>query len=87
MYDNYSPQDPIDTSAVDKVLIKSRNGIWLFGNVCWLFEICDKAIAIISGTHTSALDWVQLSVALVFFVGWLLLKPYWKSLGEERNEL
>jgi hypothetical protein len=72
MYDNYSPQN---SSTVDEVLMRSRVGIWLFGNACWLFEIHDRGFAAFGSGHPSAIALLQLATVIVCFIGWLFLKP------------
>jgi hypothetical protein len=52
-----------------------KNGIWLFGVLCWVFGICDRSIASFADGYLSALDLTQLFTAATFFVAWLFLKP------------
>ncbi|OKH40499.1 hypothetical protein NIES2119_02470 [[Phormidium ambiguum] IAM M-71] len=52
-----------------------RNGIWLLGIPSWLFGISDRSMATLADGYLSAMDFMQLFTASLFFLSWLLLKP------------
>jgi hypothetical protein len=60
-------------SESDRFTVKRR--IWLFGTSAWIVGIIDRSIAIFSSGSFSAIHIIQLLLAVMFFVGWLYLKP------------
>lgn len=52
-----------------------RNGIWLLGIPSWLFGISDRSMATLADGYLSAMDFMQLLTASLFFLSWLVLKP------------
>jgi hypothetical protein len=63
----------VEHLEVDRFTVKRR--IWLFGTSAWIVGIIDRSIAIFSEQNFSFLNFVQLFLAVVFFIGWLYLKP------------
>lgn len=57
----------------DRFTVKRR--IWLFGTSAWIVGIIDRSIAIFTNGNFSVVNIIQLLLAIVFFVGWLYLKP------------
>ncbi|WP_416674535.1 hypothetical protein [Egbenema bharatensis] len=65
---------PIPSSnPVQQLTLKDR--IWLFGTSAWIVGIIDRSIAIFSSGSLTAINIIQLLLAIVFFGGWLYLKP------------
>jgi hypothetical protein len=57
------------------LLANLRSGIWLFGIPAWLFAIVDRSFSALSDRCFSAVEILHLSMASLFFVSWLYLKP------------
>jgi hypothetical protein len=52
-----------------------KHRVWIFGTSAWVFGITDRSIAIFLDGYLSASESLQLLTMLLFFVGWLYLKP------------
>jgi len=63
-----------------------QNSIWLIGVACWLFGLIDRSLASLADGYLSAVDLLQLFTALVFFSGWLYLKPEQPLRGESLHK-
>jgi len=57
------------------LLANFRNGIWLLGIPSWLFAIVDRSFSALTDSCFSAVEILHLSMASLFFVSWLYLKP------------
>lgn len=81
MSEDISLGDPLgllnNTKATEFSLLLAnlRNNIWLLGIPAWLFAIVDRSLSALSDSCFSAVEILHLSMASVFFVSWLYLKP------------
>ena len=60
---------------IHEFITNLRNGIWLLGIPSWLFGISDRSMATLADGYLSAMDFMQLFTASIFFLSWLFLKP------------
>ncbi|MFB2895511.1 hypothetical protein ACE1CI_21610 [Aerosakkonemataceae cyanobacterium BLCC-F50] len=60
---------------ISEFVTNLRNGIWLIGIPSWLFGITDRSMATLADGYLSAMDFMQLLTASLFFLSWLVLKP------------
>ena len=56
-------------------MLAIRSGIWFFGVSAWLFGLSDRTLSAIANGYVDAIELGQLTVAAIFFVGWLFLLP------------
>ncbi|MBD2120786.1 hypothetical protein [Trichocoleus sp. FACHB-262] len=81
MSESLSLKDPISiltngkTTEFSLVLANVRHGVWLFGIPAWLFAIIDRSFSALADSCFSAVEILHLSMASLFFVSWLCLKP------------
>lgn len=81
MSEDLSLEDPMGLLKNTKVtefsllLASLRNNIWLLGIPAWVFAIVDRSLAALSDSCFSAVEILHLSMASIFFVSWLYLKP------------
>ncbi len=52
-----------------------KNGVWLFGIPSWLFGAFDRVTAAFADGYVSAIEFMQFITAILFFMGWLCLRP------------
>jgi hypothetical protein len=81
MSENIALKDPMGllnhtkTTEFSQLLANFRNGIWLLGIPSWLFAIVDRSFSALTDSCFSAVEILHLSMASLFFVSWLYLKP------------
>jgi hypothetical protein len=56
-------------------LHRVRQGIWVAGNMAWVFGLCDRTSSALTDQYLSATDLIQLGTASLLFVAWLFLYP------------
>ena len=59
-----------------------KSGVWLFGIPSWLFGAIDRITAAFADGYVSAIEFVHFVTAILFFMGWLYLKPELDSPSE-----
>jgi hypothetical protein len=81
MSEDISRKDPIGllqnpkTTEFSLLLANFRNGVWLLGIPSWLFAIMDRSFSALADSCFSAVEILHFSMASLFFVSWLYLKP------------
>lgn len=70
---------PSPERSLCKVMLKT--GIWVVGIPSWIYGITDRGMTAIADGYLSAMEIVQLLVASILFLSWLLLKPDNSSSG------
>lgn len=65
----YTPSD------ASTFLASMRHGIWLLCLPAWLFGVVERGATALSDRTITGFDLLQVSTAVFFLLGWLLLKP------------
>lgn len=52
-----------------------RNTIWIIGIFSWIFGIGDRSIAGFADGYLNGIEFGNLLIAVLFFLGWLYMKP------------
>lgn len=64
-----------------------RNGVWLFGIPSWMFGAIDRITAAFADGYVSAIEFFHFITAILFFVGWLYLKPQAEKAADAETTL
>ncbi|GAP94131.1 hypothetical protein NIES2104_06410 [Leptolyngbya sp. NIES-2104] len=56
-------------------LLSLKYGIWILWLPLWMFGTIERIVSVSADHAISPADLLQISIAVFFLLGWLLLKP------------